>query len=308
MQFRQRTANPMITERRNPRSVDIDLLPTERILKIINAEDALVANVVAAAIPQIAKTVEMAAESIRSEGRVIYVGAGTSGRLAAVDAAEIPSTFSTPPEWVQAVIAGGAKAFTAALEGTEDDRKSAAADLKPKKLTKDDLVIGVAASGNTPYTLASLEFAKSKGAKTVAVVCVENSPMSKTADLTILTLVGPEVVTGSTRMKAGTAQKLVLNMISTATMIRLGMTYSNWMINVCMTNNKLRERGMHILQEILGVQPDEAARLTKSSGSNLKVAVIMGAIGCTREEAEKRLNDAKGNLRGVISHLGTGRE
>ena len=298
----------MITERRNPRSVDIDLLPTERILKIINAEDALVANVVAAAIPQIAKTVEMAAESIRSEGRVIYVGAGTSGRLAAVDAAEIPSTFSTPPEWVQAVIAGGAKAFTAALEGTEDDRKSAAADLKPKKLTKDDLVIGVAASGNTPYTLASLEFAKSKGAKTVAVVCVENSPMSKTADLTILTLVGPEVVTGSTRMKAGTAQKLVLNMISTATMIRLGMTYSNWMINVCMTNNKLRERGMHILQEILGVQPDEAARLTKSSGSNLKVAVIMGAIGCTREEAEKRLNDAKGNLRGVISHLGTGRE
>ena len=298
----------MITERRNPRSVDIDLLPTERILKIINAEDALVANVVAAAIPQIAKTVEMAAESIRSEGRVIYVGAGTSGRLAAVDAAEIPSTFSTPPEWVQAVIAGGAKAFTAALEGTEDDRKSAAADLKPKKLTKDDLVIGVAASGNTPYTLASLEFAKSKGAKTVAVVCVENSPMSKTADLTILTLVGPEVVTGSTRMKAGTAQKLVLNMISTATMIRLGMTYSNWMINVCMTNNKLRERGMHILQEILGVQPDEAARLTKSSGSNLKVAVVMGAIGCTREEAEKRLNDAKGNLRGVISHLGTGRE
>ena len=298
----------MITERRNPRSVDIDLLPAERILKIINAEDALVANVVAAAIPQIAKTVEMAAESIRSEGRVIYVGAGTSGRLAAVDAAEIPSTFSTPPEWVQAVIAGGAKAFTVALEGTEDDRKKAAADLKPKKLTKDDLVIGVAASGNTPYTLASLEFAKSKGAKTVAVVCVENSPMSKTADLTILTLVGPEVVTGSTRMKAGTAQKLVLNMISTATMIRLGMTYSNWMINVCMTNNKLRERGMHILQEILGVQPDEAAHLTKSSGSNLKVAVIMGAIGCTREEAEKRLNDAKGNLRGVISHLGTGRE
>ena len=209
---------------------------------------------------------------------------------------------------IAAVIAGGAKAFTAALEGTEDDRKRAAADLKPKKLTKDDLVIGVAASGNTPYTLASLEFAKSKGARTVAVVCVENSPMSKTADLTILTLVGPEVVTGSTRMKAGTAQKLVLNMISTATMIRLGMTYSNWMINVCMTNNKLRERGMHILQEILGVQPDEAARLTKSSGSNLKVAVIMGAIGCTREEAEKRLNDAKGNLRGVISHLGTGRE
>src|SRR5213593_1864511 len=298
----------MITERRNPRSVDIDLLPTERILKIINAEDALVGNVVAAAIPQIAKTVEMAAESIRSGGRVIYAGAGTSGRLAVVDAAEIPSTFSTPPEWVQAVMAGGAKAFTLALEGTEDDREKAAADLKPKKLTKDDLVIGVAASGNTPYTLASLEFAKSKGARTVAVVCVENSPMSKTADLTILTLVGPEVITGSTRMKAGTAQKLVLNMISTATMIRLGMTYSNWMINVSMTNNKLRERGMHVLQEILGVRRDEAARLAESSGSNLKVAVIMGASGCTKEQAEKRLRDAKGNLRTVISHFGTGRE
>src|SRR5207249_105199 len=298
----------MITERRNPRSVDIDLLPTERILKIINAEDALVATVVAAAIPQIAKAVEMAAESIRSGGRVIYVGAGTSGRLAAVDAAEIPSTFSTPPEWVQAVIAGGAKAFTVALEGTEDDRERATADLKPKKLTKDDLVIGVAASGNTPYTLASLEFAKSKGAKTVAVVCVENSPMSKTADLTILTLVGPEVVTGSTRMKAGTAQKLVLNMISTATMIRLGMTYSNWMINVCMTNNKLRERGIQILEEILGVKPDVASRLVEVSGGKLKVAVLIGATGCGRKEAEKRLPEAARNLRSAIAHIRTGRE
>ncbi len=298
----------MITERRNPRSVDIDLLPTERVLKIINADDALVANVVASAIPQIAKVVETAAECIRSGGRIIYIGAGTSGRLAILDAVEIPPTFSTPPEWIQAVMAGGAKALPHAIEGSEDDRARAAADLKSKKLTKDDLVIGIAASGNTPYTHAAIEFAKSKGAKTVAVVCVENSPMSKTADLTIQTLVGPEVITGSTRMKAGTAQKLVLNMISTATMIRLGMTYSNWMINLSMTNNKLRERGMHVLQEILGVRRDEAARLAENSGSNLKVAVIMGASGCTKEEAQKRLRDAKGNLRTVISHFGTGRE
>ncbi len=298
----------MITERRNPRSVDIDLLPTERVLKIINADDALVANVVASAIPQIAKVVETAAECIRSGGRIIYIGAGTSGRLAILDAVEIPPTFSTPPEWIQAVMAGGAKALPHAIEGSEDDRARAAADLKSKKLTKDDLVIGIAASGNTPYTHAAIEFSKSKGAKTVAVVCVENSPMSKTADLTIQTLVGPEVITGSTRMKAGTAQKLVLNMISTATMIRLGMTYSNWMINLSMTNNKLRERGMHVLQEILGVRRDEAARLAESSGSNLKVAVIMGASGCTKEQAEKRLRDAKGNLRTVISHFGTGRE
>ena len=298
----------MITERRNPRSVDIDLLPTERVLKIINADDALVANVVASAIPQIAKVVQTAADCIRGGGRIIYIGAGTSGRLAILDAVEIPPTFSTPPEWIQAVMAGGAKALPHAIEGSEDDRARAAADLKSKKLTKDDLVIGIAASGNTPYTHAAIEFAKSKGAKTVAVVCVENSPMSKTADLTIQTLVGPEVITGSTRMKAGTAQKLVLNMISTATMIRLGMTYSNWMINLSMTNNKLRERGMHVLQEILGVRRDEAARLAESSGSNLKVAVIMGASGCTKEQAEKRLRDAKGNLRTVISHFGTGRE
>jgi N-acetylmuramic acid 6-phosphate etherase len=298
----------MNTERRNPRSVDIDLFPTERILKIINGEDALVANAVAAAIPQITKVVDSATESIRAGGRLIYVGTGTSGRLAVVDAAECPPTFSIPSEWIQAVMAGGAKAFTHALESSEDDREKAAADLKPKKLTKNDLVIGIAASGNTPYTIAALEFAKSKGAKTAAIVCAENSPMSKTADLTVYTAVGPEVITGSTRMKAGTAQKLVLNMISTAVMIKLGMTYSNWMINVSMTNEKLRERGQHIVQEILGVKADEAARLVEASGSNLKVAVIMGATGCTREDAENRLVQVNGNLRAVISHLGSGRE
>ena len=298
----------MNTERRNPHSVDIDLFPTERILKIINSEDALVANAVAAAIPQIAKVVDGAIECIRGGGRVIYVGAGTSGRLAAGDAAECPPTFSAPPEWVQAVMAGGAKGFTQPAEGSEDDRDKAAVDLKPKKLAKGDLVIGIAASGSTPYTQAALEFAKTRGARTVAIVCTENSPMSKIADLTVYTPVGPEVVTGSTRMKAGTAQKLVLNMISTATMIKLGMTYSNWMINVNMTNHKLRERGAHMLQEILGVKPDEAIRLVEASGSNLKLAVIMGATGCTKEEAERNLAHAKGNLRTVIGHLGSGRE
>jgi N-acetylmuramic acid 6-phosphate etherase len=298
----------MNIERRNPRSVDIDLFPTERILKIINGEDALVANAVAAAIPQIAKIVDTATECIHAGGRIIYVGTGTSGRIAVVDAAECPPTFGIPADWFQAMMAGGTRALMHALESSEDDREKAASDLKTRKLTKADLVIGIAASGNTPYTNAALEFARSKGAKTAAIVCAENSAMSKTADLTVCTAVGPEVITGSTRMKAGTAQKLVLNMISTATMIKLGMTYSNWMINVSMTNNKLRERGQHILQEILGVKPDEAASLVQASGSNLKVAVIMGALGCTKEEAENRLSDAKGNLRAVISHLGTGRE
>jgi N-acetylmuramic acid 6-phosphate etherase len=296
------------TERRNPRSVDIDLFPTERVLKIINAEDALIAGAVAAVIPEIAKLVDIAVLSIRSGGHVIYVGAGTSGRIAITDAAEIPPTFSAPAEWVQAVIAGGTKSFARAMEGAEDDREKAAIDLKSKKLTEKDLVIGIAAAGTTPYTLAALEFAKSKGAKTAAIVCSENSPMSKIADSTLHLAVGAEIITGSTRMKAGTAQKMVLNMISTATMIRLGMTYSNWMINVSMTNEKLRERGKHMLQEILGVKPNDAEKLVEASGANLKVAVIMGATGCDRKEAEKRLTAANGNLRDVVAHLGSGRE
>jgi N-acetylmuramic acid 6-phosphate etherase len=298
----------MNSERRNPRSVDIDLFPTERILKIINAEDALVAGAVAAAIPDIAKLVDLAVHSIRAGGHVIYVGAGTSGRIAILDAAECPPTFSTPPEWLQAVIAGGAKAHTQAIEGSEDDQEKAAADLKSKKLTKNDLLIGITASGSTPYILAALEFAKSKGAKTAAIVCVESSPMSKITDVTVHVAVGAEIITGSTRMKAGTAQKLVLNMLSTTMMIRLGMTYSNWMINVSMTNRKLRERGKHMLQEILGVKPNEAERLVEASGANLKVAVVMGATGCDRKDAEKRLADSNGNLRTVLGHLGSGRE
>ena len=298
----------MTTERRNPRSVDIDLFPTERVLKIINAEDALVAGAVAAVVPDIAKLVDAAVLSIRSGGHLIYVGAGTSGRIAITDAAEIPPTFSAPAEWVQAVIAGGTKSFAKAMEGAEDDREKAAIDLKTKKLTEKDLVIAIAAAGTTPYTLAALEFAKSKGAKTAAIVCSENSPMSKIADVTLHLAVGAEIITGSTRMKAGTAQKMVLNMISTATMIRLGMTYSNWMINVSMTNEKLRERGKHMLQEILGVKPNDAEKLVEASGANLKVAVIMGATGCDRKEAEKRLTAANGNLRNVVAHLGSGRE
>jgi len=288
--------------------VDIDLFPTERVLKIINSEDALVSSAVAAAIPEIAKLVDAAVLSIRSGGHVVYVGAGTSGRIAITDAAEIPPTFSAPEDWVQAVIAGGTKSLAKAMEGAEDDREKAALDMKSKKPTEKDVVVGIAAAGTTPYTLAALEFAKSKGAKTAAIVCSENSPMSKIADITVHVAVGAEIITGSTRMKAGTAQKMVLNMISTATMIRLGMTYSNWMINVSMTNEKLRERGKHILQEILGIKPNDAEKLVEASGANLKVAVIMGATGCDRKEAEHRLTAGNGNLRTVLGHLGSGRE
>jgi N-acetylmuramic acid 6-phosphate etherase len=298
----------MMTERRNPRSVDIDLFPTERVLKIINAEDALVPVAVASAIPDIAKLVDTAVQCIRAGGHIIYVGAGTSGRIAVTDAAEIPPTFSVPAEWVQAVMAGGPKAFTQATEGSEDERDKATVDLKSKKLSKNDLVIGIAATGTTPYTVAALEYAKTKGATTAAIVCSEESAMSKVADITISVVVGPEIITGSTRMKAGTGQKLVLNMFSTALMIRMGMTYSNWMISVSMTNQKLRDRGKQILQEILGVKPDEAEKLVEASGANLKVAVIMGATGCDRTKAEKQLAAGNGNLRNVLGHLGSGRE
>jgi N-acetylmuramic acid 6-phosphate etherase len=298
----------MSTERRNPRSVDIDLFPTERILRIINSEDALVASAVGAAVPQIAKAVDLGIEAIRGGGRMLYVGAGTSGRIGALDAAECPTTFSAPPGWVEAVMAGGSKALVHSLEGAEDDPERAAIDLKAKKVSSKDLVIGIAASGRTPYTIAALECAKAKCARTVAIVAAPDSPMAKIADVLIETLVGPEIVTGSTRMKAGTAQKLVLNMISTTTMIRLGMTYSNWMINVTMTNSKLRTRGVHMLSEILGVNHEEARKLAEQSGGRLKVAVVMGATGCSRKDAEERLEAGNGNLRKILGHLSAGRE
>ena len=258
--------------------------------------------------PQIAKAVDQAVEAIRKGGRVLYVGAGSSGRIGALDAAECPPTFSAPPEWVEAVIAGGAKALVHPMEGAEDDPAKAVSDLKARKISSKDFVIGLAASGKTPYAVGALEYAKSKSARTAAVVAVQDSPMARIADIVIETLVGPEILTGSTRMKAGTAQKLVLNMLSTTAMIRLGMTYSNWMINVTMTNTKLRTRGVHMLREILGVSLDEAEKLSEGSGGKLKVAVLMGAMGCSRKDAEQRLESANGNLRKILGHLGSGRE
>src|ERR1051326_2583527 len=189
----------MSIERRNPHSVDIDLFPTERVLRIINGEDALVAGAVASAIPDIARLVDLAVQCIRDGGRVTYVGAGTSGRIAMTDAAEMSPTFGVPTEWVQAIISGGSKAFGKAVEGSEDDREKAAADLRARKVAKNDLVIGIAATGSTPYTSAALEYAKSKGAKTAAVICSENAPMAHIADVTIYVAVGPEIITGSSR-------------------------------------------------------------------------------------------------------------
>src|SRR2546427_8848821 len=232
----------MTTEGRNPRSVDIDLIPTERVLKIINAEDALAAGAVAAAIPNIAKVVELAVNAIRTGGRVIYVGAGTSGRIAALDAAECPPTFNVAPETVQFVMAGGPKALATAVEANEDSRRLGEREITKRKLQKHDVVVGIAASGRTPFTVAALEYARRRGAKTIAVTCKRNSPLEKAADLAIVAEVGPEVISGSTRMKAGTAQKMILNMLSSGAMTRLGDVYGNLMVNVHLKNEKLVHR------------------------------------------------------------------
>jgi len=288
------------TERRNPRTVDIDLFPTERVLKVINAEDATVAAAVAAAIPDVSKLVDAGIEAIRSGGHVIYAGAGTSGRIAVVDAAEIPPTFGAAPEWIQAVIAGGTKAFTKAVEGSEDEYDRAAADLKARKLTKNDLVIGIAATGTTPYTRGALEYAKSKGAKTAAVVCGENTPMSTLADITVYVAVGPEVITGSTRMKAGTATKLVLNMITTGAMIRLGKTFGNLMVDLRATNRKLEDRSERILIEVCGIDRDKARALLDEADGRVKLAIVMHHLGVGREEAERKLDENGGVVRRVI--------
>jgi len=290
----------MTTEERNTRSERIDFLDTVELLRLVNDEDQSVAAAVGVQLPQIARSVGLAADVIRSGGRVFYVGAGTSGRIALLDAVECPATFNSPPEWFQAVLAGGEAAAAHAAEGAEDDTGQAAADLVRRGLEPRDLVCGIAASGRTPFTLGGMQYARSIGARTIALVSAPASPMAGIADVAIVVLVGPEVLTGSTRMKAGTAQKMVLNMFSTATMIRLGMTYGNWMINVGMTNGKLRGRGLRMIQSILSVSEDEARLLVERSGGDLKAAVVMGRTHCSRREAEDRLSEAQGDLRRAL--------
>jgi N-acetylmuramic acid 6-phosphate etherase len=235
---------PRVTEQRNPHTRGIDAKSTIEILRAIHGEDASVIEAVAGAQPAIARAVDAIAGALKQGGRLFYVGAGTSGRLAALDAAELPPTFGTPPRVVQAVIAGGRRALTHAVEGAEDDRTKGAKDLAARGFHAKDVVVGIAASGGTPYVLGALEFAKRKGAVTIGLTSNPRTPIAQMAQISIVTPTGPEVITGSTRMKAGTAQKLVLNMLSTAAMIRLGRVYDNWMIGVALTNRKLQARGL----------------------------------------------------------------
>jgi N-acetylmuramic acid 6-phosphate etherase len=280
-----------ITERENPASVALDTKPTAAILRIINREDQRVAPAVAKAIPKITRAVCMAVRAILHGGRMIYLGAGTSGRLGVLDAAECLPTFGS--DRVLAVIAGGRGALFKSKEGTEDNPREAERDLRRVKLSGKDLLVGVSASGHTPYVLGGMRYARRRGAKTVGLTANPAAPMKPLADVFIAPVVGPEVITGSSRMKAGTAQKLVLNMLSTATMVRLGRVFSHWMINVQLSNRKLRERGQRILSSATGASPTRAARTLKAAGGNLPVALLMLHKGIKRNEAEQLLTRGK---------------
>jgi len=290
----------LATEQINPASIDFDTLPTERMLAIINDEDKKVALAVEKEIPRIAAAVDAIVESLSAGGRLFYTGAGTSGRLGVLDASECPPTFNVPPEMVQGLIAGGDYALRNAVEGAEDAFAKGGAELEAAGFTKDDILCGIAASGRTPYVLGSIEFAKYVGAKTIGLACVPDSKIGKVVDFPIEPFPGPEVVTGSTRMKAGTATKLVLNMLTTGALVRLGYVYSNLMINVQPKNDKLIDRAQRIIMAVARVDRGEAAKAFEASGRDVRTAAIMARLKVGRDEALERLAAAGGRLRAVF--------
>jgi N-acetylmuramic acid 6-phosphate etherase len=289
------------TEQRNRAARDLDLKSSLEIVRVINAEDAKVAAAVKAALPQIARGIDLIAAALKQGGRLIYVGAGTSGRLGALDASECPPTFNTDPRIVQFVIAGGIKALYSATEASEDSRELGEREMAKKKPGKNDVVVGIAASGRTPFTVAAIEYARRRGAKTIAVICNAGSPLEKAAQLGIVAEVGPEVIAGSSRMKAGSAQKMILNMLSSGAMTRLGYVYGNLMINVHVKNHKLRERGLTILQQAAGVTREAAEQALKASGDDVPVALVMLQANVSRPQAIKGLKAARGNVRQAIA-------
>jgi N-acetylmuramic acid 6-phosphate etherase len=288
------------TEQRNRASRHLDLRSAAEISRIINREDRKVAVAVAHALPQIAQAMEAIARAIAAGGRLIYVGAGTSGRLAALDAAECAPTFNIDPKTVQYVMAGGDKALGRATESSEDSRQEGQRDLARRRPTKRDVVVGLAASGCTPYTVAALQLARKRGAYTVAVTCNYNTPLARVADIAIVAAVGPEVVSGSTRLKAGTAQKMILNMLTTGAMTRLGYVFDNLMVNVIPKNSKLTERGIGVLQTVAKISRAQAVRALKASGKSVPVALVMLLGGVQRPAAQELLRARRGNVRQAV--------
>ena len=288
------------TESRNPASERIDTLSPLEIVRLMNAEDARVPDAIGREAPAIAQAIEVIADWMRRGGRLIYMGAGTSGRLGVLDAAECPPTFSTPPELVLGLIAGGYAALTRAVEGAEDHPEFAVEDLQRANLTAADVVVGIATSGRTPYVIGGLRYAREVGAYAIGLACNDGSALTDVADLMITPVVGPEVVSGSTRLKAGTATKLVLNMLTTGTMVQLGKTYGNLMVDLKATNTKLIQRTRRIVAELTGITEDEAEGLLRQCDGELKTAVVMHRHALSAEEARSLLRNARGQLRQAL--------
>src|SRR5579864_424425 len=286
----------LLTEQVNPATRGIDGLPTSQVLRLMNAEDRGVAEAVEAEIPRIAEAVDRIARRMQEGGRLFYIGAGTSGRLGVLDAAECPPTFHVAPEMVQGIIAGGEAALARATEATEDDPESGKRDLAARGFGSKDSLVGIAASGRTPYVLGAIAFARGLGAFTAGISCTPDSELARAVEVAITPLVGPEVIAGSTRMKAGTATKLVLNMISTAVMIRLGYVYGNLMVNVEPKNSKLEDRAKRIISDAAGVTYEMAGELLGRSAGNVKVAIVMSRLAIDRMAAEARLAAAGGRV------------
>ena len=292
----------LLTEQANPASAFLDTLPTEKMLRVINAEDRKVADAVEREIPAIARAVDAIVAAFERGGRLYYIGAGTSGRLGVLDASEIPPTFSAPANMVQGIIAGGEAALSHATETTEDDPAIGVRDLAARGFTANDVLVGIAASGRTPYVLGAVGQARRMGAVTVGISCTPDSELARAAEIAITPLVGPEVVAGSTRMKAGTAQKLVLNMLSTAACVRLGWVYGNLMVNVQPKNRKLADRARRIIAQAAGVSHERAGELLEQSGASVRTAIVMAKAGVGREEAERRLAAAGGRISRALEY------
>jgi N-acetylmuramic acid 6-phosphate etherase len=290
----------LTTESQNEASQGLDTKSALEIARIINHEDAKVAGAVKKAIPEIADVIDQVARSLREGGRLIYVGAGSSGRIAALDAAECAPTYSSAPGQVQYIMAGGPKALASAVEVNEDSEELGQRDIARRRPTRKDVVIGVSASGRTPYVVAAVAYARARGARTAAVTCNHGTPLSEAADITIVADVGAEVVSGSTRMKAGSAQKMILNMITTGAMTRLGYVYENLMVNVHMQNSKLVERGIRILMNACNIDRATAVDTIKSAGRSVPVALVMLKAKVDKPEAVRRLAKSDGNVRLAI--------
>lgn len=292
-----------ITEQDNARSANLSSLPVAGILSLMNAEDAQVAAAVARVLPQVAETVAGIVERLRGEGRLFYIGTGTSGRLGVLDAAECPPTFGVSPELVQAVIAGGYEACYRAVEASEDDPETAKHDLLERGFGREDALVGIAASGRTPYTVGAVAYARALGAFTAAITCVPNSPITQAAEVSIVPVVGPEVLTGSTRLKAGTAQKMVLNMISTATLVQLGFVSGNRMSNIRASNSKLRQRAIRVIMAESNLSEHAASMALDTAGGDTKLALVMVRTASDEKTARQALSNSKGVVQEAINRI-----